>query len=133
MESQVEFEAHRVAFAFDVNEWRGAPYLNLYACKGWRSNSRFVWDIHNNGYLYGLAFPDGDFWLNPDGSYGLYFKPDSKNRESMARGLFLLGFQKERIDVANQLPPLSTHEQLELRLSLPREFWPQTWLDELQN
>ena len=29
-----------------------------------------------------------------------------------------------------ELPPLSAHEQLELRLSMPREFWPKALPDE---
>ena len=46
----------------------------------------------------------------------------------MARGLYRLGFEDE--GVLSQLPPLSAHEKLEVRLSMPREFWPQKWRDE---
>jgi hypothetical protein len=46
----------------------------------------------------------------------------------MARGLYRLGFEDEAI--SSQLPPLTNHEKLELRVSMPREFWPRTWLDE---
>ncbi|RYX80819.1 hypothetical protein EON83_26855 [bacterium] len=45
----------------------------------------------------------------------------------MARGLYRLGFDDEAI--FSQLP-LTAHEKLELRLSTPRELWPQVWLDE---
>jgi hypothetical protein len=38
-----------------------------------------------------------------------------------------LNFEDE--SVLSQLPPLTAHEKLELRLSLPREFWPQKWAD----
>ncbi len=45
----------------------------------------------------------------------------------MARGLYRLGFDEPAI--LAQLPQLSAHEKLELRLSMPREFWPQRWLE----
>ncbi|BCM88449.1 hypothetical protein IAD21_00280 [Abditibacteriota bacterium] len=52
-------------------------------------------------------------------------------KEDMARTLYRLG-----IDIENEewLVPLnvhlSTHEKLDLRLSMPREFWPKKWLEE---
>ncbi len=45
-----------------------------------------------------------------------------------ARGFYRLGLSNG--DESSQLPPLSSHEKLELRLSMPREFWPQKWIDE---
>ncbi len=54
---------------------------------------------------------------------------DSRYNEIMARGLYCLGFEDENI-LAELNHPLTSHEQLELRLSMPREFWPQKWLDE---
>ena len=52
--------------------------------------------------------------------------------ELMKRGLYCLGFEDE--EVFTQLNcSLTAHERLELRLSLPHEFWPQKWLDEANN
>ncbi|RYF51008.1 MAG: hypothetical protein EOO38_04295 [Cytophagaceae bacterium] len=46
----------------------------------------------------------------------------------MARVLFKLGHDLSFIE--EHFDTLSAHEQMELRLSMPREFWPQKWLDE---
>ncbi len=46
----------------------------------------------------------------------------------MARVLFKLGHDLSFIE--EHFDTLSAHERLELRLSLPREFWPKKWLDE---
>ena len=46
----------------------------------------------------------------------------------MARVLFKLVYDVTLIE--NRFAILSAHEKLELRLSVPREFWPQKWLDE---
>jgi hypothetical protein len=46
----------------------------------------------------------------------------------MARVLFKLGHDTSFIE--EHFDTLSAHEKLELRLSMPREFWPQKWLDE---
>ncbi|RYZ80870.1 MAG: hypothetical protein EOP04_25050 [Proteobacteria bacterium] len=49
--------------------------------------------------------------------------------EIMARALYRLGVEDEA-ELTKLEWPLSAHEKSELRLSLPREFWPQKWLDE---
>ncbi len=49
-------------------------------------------------------------------------------RELMARGLYCLCVENQNI--SDQLPALSAHEKLELRLSMSREFWPQKWFEE---
>lgn len=55
-----------------------------------------------------------------------YAKRDLK--QGMTQGLYRLGIEDE--DASSELnSTLSAHEKLELRLSLPREFWPKTWLD----
>ncbi|BCM93176.1 hypothetical protein IAD21_05064 [Abditibacteriota bacterium] len=47
----------------------------------------------------------------------------------LAYGLYCLGFEDEAV-LAKLNQPLSHHEQMELRLSLSREFWPQQWTEE---
>jgi hypothetical protein len=44
-------------------------------------------------------------------------------------GLYRLGLDDENDPRATHCS-LSAHEKLELRLSMPREFWPQKWIDE---
>lgn len=52
-------------------------------------------------------------------------------KEHVARTLYRLGIDMEDEDLLAPLNvSLSAHEKAELRLSLPREFWPQTWLQE---
>lgn len=57
--------------------------------------------------------------------------PHPQLNEPLARGLYCLAFDAEVIS-ANLNYSLSAHEKLELRLSMPREFWPQKWLEEAQ-
>lgn len=63
-----------------------------------------------------------------------YFLPafgmrSGDNDKLLARGLYRLGFEDEDV-LAKLNHPLSSHEKMELRLSLPREFWPKMWLAE---
>jgi hypothetical protein len=52
-------------------------------------------------------------------------------REHMVRTLYRLGIEMEDEQwLAPLNVSLSHHEKLELRLSMPREFWPKKWLDE---
>ncbi|BCM88420.1 hypothetical protein IAD21_00251 [Abditibacteriota bacterium] len=60
--------------------------------------------------------------------FSLTLHPNSEFHDLFARVLYRLGFEEE--SVLSQLPTLSMHEKLELRLSMPREFWPKQWLDE---
>ncbi|BCM88905.1 hypothetical protein IAD21_00747 [Abditibacteriota bacterium] len=132
---KVEWEARRVAAAFGVGEWKpNEPSREIisYSC-------------FNNGTEYYVSFDtDGELkTLNIDevesrqythcelqnlgmGQWSLYNY--SQYGKEMAYGLYRLGFEDEGI--LSQLPPISAHEKLELRFSMPREFWPQKWLDE---
>jgi len=55
--------------------------------------------------------------------------PETEFDEYMVRGLYRLGVQDDVLALLSY--HLSAHEKLELRLSMPREFWPQKWVDEL--
>ena len=60
-----------------------------------------------------------------------YFQSPPVFREHMAHTLYCLGIDiEDEQDLAFLDVSLSAHEKLELRLSMPREFWPQKWLDE---
>jgi hypothetical protein len=66
---------------------------------------------------------------NWDEEVGWWLDPLPQFHEFIARGLYRLGIEDE--DILSQLNhPFTAHEKLELRLSMPREFWPQKWLDE---
>lgn len=137
----IEWEAARVACAFGVEEWE----------TGFRAskNNFSVWQFISEGVIVHCQW-DEDFWLSfrvglhagkgrevvGDGSCQWRdYEPDFDCIQLghpiyngiMARAMYCLGFPES---VLQQLPPLSAHEQLELKLTMPREFWPQKWLDE---
>lgn len=72
-----------------------------------------------------LVFVESKGWRFENYAMG---EVDPVYSQMMARGLYRLGFEDQ--SVWSQLPFLCAHEKLELRLSLPREFWPKPWLDE---
>lgn len=127
IKDMVEWEARRVAQAvgvewYDKMEWPefvryvgwiGCAKVALLMCKG-GVPKRLNIGSHGTGC-------DFDFEYKLVEDYG-------HSHELMARGLYCLGFEDESI--LSQLPELSAHERLELRLNFPREFWPQSWLDE---
>ncbi|RYX80177.1 hypothetical protein EON83_29760 [bacterium] len=133
---QQEGEACRVASAFGVE-----------IQKAWAAMSRMWYesDLGTATIVWECNFSFCNIRIHPQGAevdaqdtcvvtynyhkgewvYWSYYEPYS---EIMAQGLYRLGFEDEA--VLSELPQLSNHEKLELRLSLPREFWPQKWLDE---
>jgi hypothetical protein len=139
LSEKIKWEARRVAAAFGVKEWQRVQSHSPLDVK-WRSTVAgvaFTWDLQkDNGALMGLAlgerypqqcsvsnFPSpsvGDMWM---------VNRAPKYHEQMARGLYRLGFEVPLV-LAQLNHPLTAHEKLELRLSMPREFWPKTWLDE---
>ena len=137
-----EREARRVAAAFGVREWntdgdsfsiRGVGEAGLVVVCGIDSDTAKFVGVQINGpdrkisHLY-----DDSRFLQPSATtqplWNCSFSPTTAY--SMARGLYRLGFEDESI--LSQLPSLSAHEQMELRLSMPREFWPKSRLEEGQ-
>ncbi|RYX82865.1 hypothetical protein EON83_17295 [bacterium] len=129
----VEHEAARVAVTFGVGEWKTTEYPTAHRHFGWGSGARLPidWIINFEEGVRLTVLSVGSFerccqlafyW----GEWDIRLNP--KYDTAMARGLYCLGFEDEAI--LSQLPPLSAHEKLELRLGMPREFWPQKWLDE---
>lgn len=128
----VEWEAARVAAAFGVGEWDGDTS---------HDKRSIFWGDGNEFQLSFAILKDGSNWYSVsvnelDLSYTNVFynspfwnlrKDGDPHLEFMARGLYRLGFTDESI--LQQLPTLSAHEKLELRLSMPREFWPEGWLE----
>jgi hypothetical protein len=133
LSENVEREALRIAAAFEVSKWKRIdPRISGYTMEGFdRGDNRIEFY-----YLEGTERPrmirvgDGDnysCWDEEDDEEGGVLKNLPANDEILARGLYRLGLDE---DVLSQLPPLSADEKMELRLSMPREFWPQKWLDE---
>jgi hypothetical protein len=128
----IDIESKRVAAAFKVTQWKKskAHYERLVVYEGTIGEIEIEWSISESGLFdVAIAHPNYErtvsYFLNlpnckPD--------PNGTTDDFMAKGLFLLGFDDE---ILNELPELTAHEKIELRLSFPREFWPKKWLDEL--
>jgi len=143
--SAVEKEAKRVAMAFGVREaWKLIPYKTrmrtievfTYTSVMLYPKSRFVELIEvqfckasNKLVCVDIGFPPSGPCIIWHPQCHLWVGSCSDANELMSHGLYKLGFEDE--SVLSQLPSLSAHERLELRLSLPREFWPVTWLEEV--
>jgi len=129
--SAIEREAKRVAHAFGVEEW--GPHAFRHGFLGMAGNVRIGWIIDKEkGTLKGVEVglheePSTTLLRRSNGTWGIALYPGLTD-ELMAWGLYRLGFQDKA--VLSQLPSLSAHERMEARLSLPREFWPVTWLEE---
>jgi hypothetical protein len=136
LKERMDEEARRVAAAFGletlelVDEDRNRDY------RGELGPTLIQWTVDSDT----IAFSHIAIGWNVDASllevwpvgqerqWDLTPSPLHQFNDLMVRGLYCLGFEDE--GVLSQLPPLSNHEKLELRLSLPREFWPQKWRDE---
>lgn len=144
LDEKVEWEAKRVAAAFGVETFEvmesGGEERDY---RGKLGTTPMHWSVHKTeltfiyvviGYTTDyversislLKVPSIDDETEWDFSLTLRSNPEFHHL--FARGLYRLGLEDEY--VLSQLPQLSAHEKLEFRLSLPREFWPQTWLDE---
>lgn len=132
---KIEWEARRVAAAFELTSWAETTSFNVWCgtCGGvevvWMQETKDaeltfiqVGDRTGNCSLSREqvdSFLGGELWE---------LRTDTRYDDFMARGFYRLGFGTPAL--TSQLPELSAHEKLELRLSMPREFWPKTWLDE---
>ncbi|BCM90160.1 hypothetical protein IAD21_02011 [Abditibacteriota bacterium] len=135
---QIEWECKRVAAAFRVEQWEfveGPMRFHGGIARGIEPllGALIHWDI--NRYtgtltrLEAMELEKSQLLARLDLRFkrvNLYLWEGGQ--EVMAQGLYCLGIDDE--GVLAQLPTLSAHEQLELRLSMSREFWPQKWLDE---
>ncbi|RYX82176.1 hypothetical protein EON83_20890 [bacterium] len=132
----IDREARRIAAAFELetfelNEEDDEQMIyvgNLDTVRvGWNIDARtntfvVIWagNVEDGECLIHTEwYPEGKEWR---------LSPMPEFHSIMARGLYRLGFEDE--SVFSQLPALSAHEKLELRLSMPREFWPKIWLNE---
>ncbi|RYX80816.1 hypothetical protein EON83_26840 [bacterium] len=134
LSEDIKREARRVAAAFGVENWAisiehhgfGFEHQNETSnlCHYVRIREDGVWifilisdsETYSNGCRVSWHM---DQWLCTLANVPVH-------NEVMGRGLYRLGFDNEAI--LSQLS-LTAHEKLELRLSTPREFWPNQWQD----
>ncbi|RYX81563.1 hypothetical protein EON83_23680 [bacterium] len=141
---EIEWEARRVAAAFGVETFeclRGPWGLKW---SGLLGTMQVTWSLRDKVVSYIELGPEGwgiELMLEPlepfeSGLTEWWFRPAKWDtpewNELAARGLYRLGFEAEEtmFEVGVILSAFSAHKKLELRLSMPREFWPQKWLDE---
>lgn len=128
---QLDWEVRRVAAAFGVRDWETQDWGHLWMIKG----AARTGDCVN----YGVNALTGR-WMgvrvgnNTGQECEVYEKvaalwmcrPHPQFNPQMARGLYCLGFEDQSV-WAELNHPLTAHEQLELRLSMPSHFWPAQW------
>ncbi len=154
---KVEWEARRVATAFDIEtfgpvllfiprpsdesnyrgnsgditvSWRvdkrtlALSFINLACWSGYESEEV---TLHYHPSI--LTIPGGweMEWEEIPSTLHSHFR--AMLARHLAHSLYRLGFEDQGV-LRELNHPLSAHEKLELRLSMPREFWPQRWLDE---
>ena len=140
LNEKIEWECRRMAAAFGVKEWqvdespnqrRGVGEAGLVVVWGIDfETARFIGvQINGPGRKVSSIYDEG--WIDP----GITVQPfwncsfSTATASFMARGLYCLGIEDEAV-LAELNHPLTAHEKLELRLSMPREFWPQKWQGE---
>ncbi len=129
---KIEWEARRIATAFEVETLT----KGMFSYRGFSHGILVTWRLGlQTGDLLRLTLYSDTLYCelfrelpHQDGQW-MYRSYTPKLNELMVRGLYRLGFEDE--NVLAQLTTFTAHEKLELRLSMPRELWPQKWLDEV--
>lgn len=134
---QFDHVIRRVAAAFGIEQlkagWEDAEQIGYF---GWNGGILFGLELTHEGELSHLWVGDSERKFSSD----IYFDTTEYSEEKewwcsphpkydwlMACACYRLGLEGENIQ--SQLPTLSAHEKLELRLSLPREFSPKSgWM-----
>ncbi len=135
LSEQIEFEARRVAAAFGIEKFSQRFIVDAFYYKANLGLLWFAWHIHGlTGHLTQIDVGQGRPSCivavkegGPGECHPHYSRPECNER--MVRGLYCLGIEDE-VALAPLNYQLTAHEKLELRLSMPREFWPRKWLDE---
>lgn len=135
--TDIEPEAKRVAVAFQVTNLRIRQHFsNMFTYTGLSDEDYIVWNfLRETGQLiiirFGKQYPRCVVHRFSQGILLGQWQcvPHPLFDERMARGLYRLGLDDEDV-LAKLNHPFSAHEQLELRDSMPRKYWPQKWLSD---
>ena len=137
VDGRIEWEARRVAAAFEVEIWQSdseeLTEVDFFgeSSTGVSLSVQWVLSVGESSVHWTRVALDNeqgawcDMFFDPDISRWYLDPSQEAPLELMARGLYRLGLEDE--SVWSKLPALSAHEKMELRLSLPHEFWPQKW------
>ncbi|BCM92289.1 hypothetical protein IAD21_04168 [Abditibacteriota bacterium] len=132
-DEQIEWQARRVAAAFEVKKFTCKSSDDaVFFCQGRVGRNTVRWILTRTyGPINHIKVGKGRVGCDASYSIGGQWQCSSHPafNEQMARGLYRLGIEDEAVSAELNLS-LTAHEKLELRLFMPREFWPQIWLDE---
>lgn len=139
----IDWEAQRVAVAFGATtfERTNRHVENRTEFAAMIGDRLLEWQLDQSGQLRHIALGNSeatqdvqlffDRWPTNQHEGMWVVRPHANYNEQMVRGLFRLGITTEdggELALLNY--SLTAHEKLELRLSMPHQFWPQNWLDE---
>jgi hypothetical protein len=142
---KMEWKARRVAAAFQVNNPTIGPWheftpkiIRVLDARD-RGYEMMVWFYEDHTYF---CFDEGKELsiIVKEGVVTTIFDERTVKEEQegvpivplapIGRGFYKLGYDYSLLEERFRVQLLSAHEKLELRLSMPREFWPQKWLEE---
>ncbi|RYX80244.1 hypothetical protein EON83_29545 [bacterium] len=140
LSEHAKHEARRVAAAFELETWSQTPPYpaDLYVeFEGYVGGILVDWDVDNTGQIgaVGVKSKDND-WIQVINyaEYGWRFDEEWRGQANpilknfFACGLYRLGIERENLfTFLGQ--SFTAHEKLELRVSMPREFWLKEWFD----
>ncbi len=125
-----QWEVQRVAVAFDVDSVTVVRRITGVHYEGLCSDVLVTWELGDpNARVKSIQVGERSYCGVYLSSGQWEWEPGREGHEQIARGLYRLGFEDE--GVLSQLDsPLTGHDKIELRLSMPREFWPPKWIEE---
>ena len=125
----LEWEVQRIATAFGVDEVTMVRRIWGVHYEGLCGDVPVTWEIGDPNARVKNIYAGDRSYCGVFLSKGQWeFEPGQEGHEQIARGIYCLGIEKD--EIWEHLPALTAHDKLELRLSMPREFWPQKWIDE---
>ncbi|RYX83805.1 hypothetical protein EON83_12705 [bacterium] len=137
LEGKMERQTRLIASAFGVEKWEqeDADIAQNY----WGNNARLVpirWSIDKDCALLnrvGVGQESDEAWLAIDNTnhYADFRIGSPEYNRTLVHGLYCFAFDSDELWREFGVS-LSMHEKIELRLSMPREFWPQMWFEGLE-
>lgn len=133
----MNFEVRRVAAALGCANWfevNGSQFERRF--EGVTASGRKVnWWVSYYPAVEGIGFCEKRHAIHREafgqiGPWHVGKKLDSEEATFLARTLYCLGVEEQGVwdELKN---PLTAHDKIELRLTLPQEFWPSLWREEL--
>lgn len=133
---KTEWQVRMVVAGFEVKEWKKEESETVWVFKGhtWRLIP-VLWTIDKgSGHWAKMSVGSGpdEAWFEIDQATATadFRLGNPQCNELLMQGLYRLGVDSNDLLREFSVGLFSAHQIMELRLSLPREFWPQKWIDE---